>query len=150
MVEESSSQPITLSFGDCKGAAFESMWKFMQTILESGICVRTVNEGKIYSAAAYLFLAGTERSGTEDSEFYFHPVLSNFETFAIDSIMDDAMVLVRKTKEIYSKVMPFLVERTRLPWEEVRTICNDRKFKYFDLELARTVGIVNQPAKVLA
>jgi hypothetical protein len=151
IAKENPGSPVRLVFGDCGGAAYVPTMDFIYRIIESGVEVKTKNEGAIYSAATLLYLAGKERDGVKGCKFYLHPLNGMPEEYSIRTIKKDALAFGAKLKKLMLEMMEYVESRTHLSRTEMLKICS-RKGKpyFFDYELAKKAGIITAPAAILA
>ncbi len=137
---------IILEMGDCEGGQAKpaldlALW------IESEPRISTHAKGRIQSSATFIFLAGKERTGTEDSSFGIHSFAYSTPRLIISEIGMEFARAQRDAMTTFKEVCDFIVRRTDMRRKEVMEYFNTRRDVIFDMNEARKSGIITKKAR---
>lgn len=102
-----------------RGGDVNEGWAIFDLLTSSGKKIKTIAEGKVYSIATIIFLAGTEREIMGNAEGLIHNPFIPPHAFTSDYESDDLKRLAELMKHEESKILDFYTKRTRSSREEL-------------------------------
>ena len=95
-----------------RGGDVQEGWAIYDLLVNSGKKIKTIGEGKIYSIATIIFLAGEEREIMKNADGLIHnPFIPPF-TLADKYESDDLEKIAESLKQEEEKILNFYVEKT--------------------------------------
>jgi len=95
-----------------RGGDVTEGWTIHDLLVNSGKRIKTVGEGKIYSIATIIFLAGSEREIMKNADGLIHNPFIPPYTLADQYESGDLMKIAESLKQEEAKILDFYVERT--------------------------------------
>ena len=117
-----------------RGGDVQEGWAIADLLMSSGKKIKTIGEGKIYSIATIIFLAGSEREMMKNADGLIHnPFIPPF-TLADQYESGDLEKLAESLKQEEAKILNFYVERTgTAPEKLAEYMANDTKLSAEDM-----------------
>ena len=98
-----------------RGGDVQEGWTIHDLLVNSGKKIKTIGEGKIYSIATIVFLAGEEREIMKNADGLIHnPYIPPF-TLADKYESDDLIKIAESLKQEEAKILEFYCQRTGSP-----------------------------------
>jgi ATP-dependent Clp protease protease subunit len=108
-----------------RGGDVQEGWAIHDLLVGSGKHIRTIGEGKIYSIATIVFLAGDEREVMKNADALIHnPFIPPF-TLADQYEAGDLEKLATSLRQEEDKIIEFYAYRTGTPIEELSKYMNE-------------------------
>ena len=102
-----------------RGGDVQEGWAIYDLLVNSGKKIKTVGEGKVYSIATIVFLAGTEREMMKNADGLIHnPYIPQY-TLADAYESDDLLKIAEGLAQEEAKILDFYVEKTGSPKEKL-------------------------------
>ena len=102
-----------------RGGDVQEGWAIHDLLVNSGKKVKTIGEGKIYSIATIVFLAGEEREIMKNADGLIHnPYIPEY-TLAGAYESTDLLKIAEALKQEEAKILSFYVERTGAPEDKL-------------------------------
>jgi ATP-dependent Clp protease protease subunit len=95
-----------------RGGDVQEGWAILDLLTTSGKRIKTIGEGKIYSIATILFLAGTEREIMKNADGQIHNPYIPPYTLADSYESEDLIKIAESLKQEEAKILDFYVQRT--------------------------------------
>ena len=95
-----------------RGGDVQEGWTIHDLIVNSGKRIKTIGEGKIYSIATIIFLAGTEREIMKNADGLIHNPFIPEYTLADSYGSDDLIKIADSLIQEEQKILDFYAERT--------------------------------------
>jgi ATP-dependent protease ClpP protease subunit len=95
-----------------RGGDVQEGWTIHDLLVNSGKKIKTIGEGKIYSIATIVFLAGSEREIMANADGLIHNPFIPDHTLADEYRSDDLLKIAEALKQEESKILDFYVEKT--------------------------------------
>ena len=102
-----------------RGGDVQSGWAIYDLLLNSGKKIKTIGEGKVYSIATIVFLAGEEREMIKNADGLIHNPFIPPYTLADQYESDDLLKIAESLKQEEAKILDFYVEKTGSPKEKL-------------------------------
>lgn len=102
-----------------RGGDVQEGWAIYDLLTNSGKKIKTIGEGKVYSIATIVFLAGTEREIMKNADGLIHPPFIPPYTLSDQYESDDLLKIAEALKQEESKILDFYVEKTGTPAEKL-------------------------------
>ncbi|MCJ7447902.1 MAG: ATP-dependent Clp protease proteolytic subunit [Bacteroidales bacterium] len=134
-----------------RGGDVQEGWAIYDLLVNSGKKIKTIGEGKVYSIATIVFLAGTEREIMQNADGLIHNPYIPPYTLADQYESDDLLKIAEGLKQEEAKILDFYVEKTGTPKEKLAEYMKeDTKLSAEDmLELGFATKII-EPMKAYA
>lgn len=98
-----------------RGGDVQEGWAIYDLLTNSGKKIKTIGEGKIYSIATIVFLAGSEREIMRNADGLIHNPFIPPYTLADQYEAGDLLKIAETLKQEEEKILEFYVERTGTP-----------------------------------
>jgi ATP-dependent protease ClpP protease subunit len=109
--QNQSATDITVKINS-RGGDVQEGWAILDLLTNSGKRIKTIGEGKIYSIATIIFLAGSEREIMKNADGLIHnPFIPPF-TLADQYESGDLIKIAESLKQEEAKILDFYVEKT--------------------------------------
>jgi ATP-dependent protease ClpP protease subunit len=109
--ENTNATNITIRINS-RGGDVQEGWAIHDLLVNSGKHIKTIGEGKVYSIATIVFLAGSEREMMKNADGLIHnPYIPPF-TLADQYESDDLIKIAEGLKQEEAKILDFYAERT--------------------------------------
>jgi ATP-dependent protease ClpP protease subunit len=95
-----------------RGGDVQEGWTIHDLLVNSGKTIKTIGEGKIYSIATIIFLAGTEREIMKNADGLIHNPFIPEYTLADSYGSDDLIKIADSLKQEEEKILNFYAEKT--------------------------------------
>ncbi|MCJ7508937.1 MAG: Clp protease ClpP [candidate division Zixibacteria bacterium] len=102
---------ITVKINSSGGDVQEG-WAINDLLTNSGKKIKTIGEGKVYSIATIIFLAGSEREIMKNADGLIHNPFIPPYTLADQYEAEDLLKLAESLKQEEAKILDYYVERT--------------------------------------
>lgn len=102
-----------------RGGDVQEGWTIHDLLVNSGKKIRTVGEGKIYSIATIIFLAGEEREMMKNADGLIHNPFIPPYTLADQYESTDLLKIAETLQQEEEKILEFYVERTGSPKDKL-------------------------------
>lgn len=102
-----------------RGGDVQEGWAIHDLLTTSGKKIRTIGEGKIYSIATIIFLAGSEREIMKNADGLIHNPFIPPYTLADQYESGDLERIAESLKQEEEKILSFYAERTGTPAEKL-------------------------------
>jgi len=102
-----------------RGGDVQEGWAITDLLMNSGKKIRTIGEGKIYSIATIIFLAGSDREILKNADGLIHNPFIPPYTLADQYESGDLEKIAESLKQEEEKILSFYVERTGSPAEKL-------------------------------
>jgi ATP-dependent protease ClpP protease subunit len=122
--ENKDSQEIIVRINS-RGGDVQEGWAIHDLLVNSGKRIRTIGEGKIYSIATIIFLAGDEREIMKNADGLIHNPFIPPYTLADQYESDDLIKIAENLKQEEEKILQFYAERTGTPIEKLAEYMKD-------------------------
>ena len=134
-----------------RGGDVQEGWLIHDLLVNSGKHIKTIGEGKVYSIATIVFLAGEEREIMKNADGLIHNPFIPPYTLADQYESEDLQKLADALKDEEAKILDFYVERTGADEARLATLMSeDTKLSAEDmLELGFATKII-EPVKAYA
>ncbi len=134
-----------------RGGDVQEGWAIYDLLTNSGKRVKTVGEGKVYSIATIIFLAGDEREMMKNADGLIHnPFIPPF-TLADQYESDDLLKIAESLKQEEAKILDFYVSRTGSAKETLaKYMSEDTKLSADDMLMLGFATKVIEPVKAYA
>lgn len=109
--EHKESGAITVKINS-RGGDVQEGWAIYDLLTNSGKTIKTIGEGKIYSIATIIFLAGTEREIMKNADGLIHNPFIPPYTLADQYESDDLLKIAESLKQEEEKILEFYAEKT--------------------------------------
>ena len=126
---------------DSAGGQIEPMLITYSFILALPTKINTHAQGFVQSAAAYLFLAGHDRSADHYARFAFHPTQAPMSGLMGEEQIHERSAMFDTVSDVLAQICH---DRTSLPDSEIARF--NRELVYYTAEQARTYGVVQSVA----
>lgn len=108
-----------------RGGDVQEGWAILDLLTTSGKKIRTVGEGKIYSIATIIFLAGSEREIMKNADGLIHNPFIPPYTLADQYESGDLERIAESLKQEEEKILSFYAERTGTPADKLAEYMKD-------------------------
>ena len=108
-----------------RGGDVQEGWAIHDLLINSGKAIKTIGEGKIYSIATIIFLAGSEREIMQNADGLIHNPFIPPYTLADSYESGDLLKLAEGLKQEESKILDFYIERTGADPAKLATLMKD-------------------------
>lgn len=117
-----------------RGGDVQEGWAIHDLLVNSGKRIKTIGEGKIYSIATIIFLAGSEREIMKNADGLIHnPYIPQY-TLADEYGSEDLIKIAESLKQEEAKILDFYAERTGTPKDKLAEyMANDTKLSAEDM-----------------
>jgi ATP-dependent Clp protease protease subunit len=134
-----------------RGGDVQEGWAIADLLMTSGKKITTVGEGKIYSIATIIFLAGQDREMMANADGLIHnPFIPPF-TLADQYESGDLIKIAESLKQEEAKILDFYVSRTGSPKEKLAEyMSNDTKLSAEDMLSLGFATKIIEPVKAYA
>jgi ATP-dependent protease ClpP protease subunit/uncharacterized protein YlzI (FlbEa/FlbD family) len=135
-----------------RGGNVNTGWAIHDLLVNSGKHIKTIAEGKVYSIATIVFLAGTEREIYKNADGLIHNPFIPGENLAGDDYKSsDLLSLAEQMASEEAKILDFYVEKTGSPKDKLAEYMKeDTKLSAQDmLDLGFATKII-EPVKAFA
>jgi ATP-dependent Clp protease protease subunit len=95
-----------------RGGDVQEGWTIHDLLVNSGKNIKTIGEGKIYSIATIIFLAGTEREIMKNADGLIHNPFIPEYTLADKYGSEDLLKIADGLKQEEEKILDFYIEKT--------------------------------------
>jgi ATP-dependent protease ClpP protease subunit len=95
-----------------RGGDVQEGWTIHDLLINSGKTIKTIGEGKIYSIATIIFLAGTEREIMKNADGLIHNPFIPEYTLADKYGSEDLLKIADSLKQEEEKILNFYAEKT--------------------------------------
>lgn len=124
--ESKSFNNITIRINSRGGDVTEG-WTIHDLLVNSGKHVKTIGEGKIYSIATIIFLAGHDREIMQNTEAVIHNPFVPEYTLSGEYEGDDLMKIAEYLKREEAKILDFYARVTGMPKEQLADYMKEEK-----------------------
>jgi len=134
-----------------RGGDVQEGWAIYDLLTNSGKKITTIGEGKIYSIATIIFLAGSEREIMKNADGLIHNPFIPPYTLADQYESGDLLKIAEALQQEEAKILDFYVEKTGSPKDKLAEyMSNDTKLSAEDmLNLGFATKII-EPVKAFA
>lgn len=134
-----------------RGGDVQEGWAIYDLLTNSGKKIKTIGEGKIYSIATILFLAGTEREIMKNADGLIHNPFIPPYTLADQYESDDLLKIAEALKQEEAKILDFYVEKTGTSAEKLAEYMKeDTKLSAEDMLSLGFATKIIEPVKAFA
>jgi ATP-dependent Clp protease protease subunit len=117
-----------------RGGDVQEGWAIADLLMSSGKKIKTIGEGKVYSIATIIFLAGSEREMMKNADGLIHNPFIPPYTLADQYESGDLEKLAESLKQEEQKILNFYSERTgTAPEKLAEYMSNDTKLSADDM-----------------
>jgi len=102
-----------------RGGDVQEGWAIHDLLVNSGKKIKTIGEGKVYSIATIVFLAGEEREIMKNADGLIHNPFIPPYTLADQYESDDLEKIAEDLRQEEAKILDFYVQRTGSPEEKL-------------------------------
>jgi len=102
-----------------RGGDVQAGWTIYDLLSNSGKKIKTIGEGKVYSIATIVYLAGEEREIMKNADGLIHNPFIPPYTLADQYESDDLLKIAESLKQEEAKILDFYVEKTGSPKEKL-------------------------------
>jgi ATP-dependent Clp protease protease subunit len=102
-----------------RGGDVQEGWAIHDLLTNSGKKIKTIGEGKIYSIATIVFLAGAQREIMKNADGLIHNPFIPPYTLADQYESDDLLKIAESLKQEEAKILDFYVQRTGTPADKL-------------------------------
>jgi len=102
-----------------RGGDVQEGWAIHDLLVSSGKRIKTIGEGKIYSIATIVFLAGEEREIMKNADGLIHNPFIPPYTLADQYESEDLLKIAEELKQEEDKILDFYAERNGTPKEKL-------------------------------
>ena len=110
-LDETTDSEITVKINSPGGDVQEG-WAIHDLLVSSGKKIKTIGEGKVYSIATIVFLAGTEREMMKNADGLIHNPYIHPYTLGGSYESDDLIKIAEELQQEEEKILDFYVEKT--------------------------------------
>jgi len=148
--ENKAAKEITVKINS-RGGDVQEGWTIYDLLANSGKKIKTIGEGKVYSIATIIFLAGEEREFLQNADGQIHNPYIPPYTLADKYEADDLESIAESLKQEEEKILNFYVEKTGADESKLATLMEeDTKLSAEDmLEFGFATKII-EPVKAYA
>lgn len=149
-LEQTTDEQITVRINS-RGGDVQEGWAIHDLLVNSGKKIKTIGEGKVYSIATIIFLAGDEREMMKNADGLIHnPYIPPF-TLADAYESSDLHKIAAELEQEEQKILAFYVERTGSPVETLSEYMkNDTKLSAEDMLKLGFATKVIEPVRAYA
>ena len=134
-----------------RGGDVQEGWTIHDLIVNSGKRIKTIGEGKIYSIATIIFLAGSEREIMKNADGLIHNPFIPEYTLADSYGSDDLMKIADSLKQEEEKILNFYAEKTGCdPGKLAEYMKEDTKLSAEDMLALGFATKIIEPVKAYA
>jgi len=134
-----------------RGGDVQAGWAIYDLLANSGKKIKTIGEGKIYSIATIVFLAGDEREMMKNADGLIHNPFIPPYTLADQYESDDLLKIAESLKQEEAKILDFYVEKTGSPKEKLAEyMAEDTKLSAEDMLSLGFATKIIEPVKAYA
>lgn len=134
-----------------RGGDVQEGWAIHDLLSNSGKKIKTVGEGKVYSIATIVFLAGSEREMMKNADGLIHNPFIPPYTLAGKYESDDLVKIAEALAQEEEKILDFYVEKTKSPKEKLAEYMKeDTKLSSEDMLSLGFATKVIEPVKAYA
>ena len=108
-----------------RGGDVQEGWAIHDLLVNSGKRIKTIGEGKIYSIATIVFLAGTEREMMKNADGLIHNPFIPPYTLADKYESDDLEKIAESLRQEEVKILDFYCQRTGSPRDMLEKFMNE-------------------------
>jgi len=116
--ENKEAEEITIKINS-RGGDVQEGWAIHDLLINSGKKIKTIGEGKIYSIATIVFLAGEKREIMKNADGLIHNPFIPPYTLADQYESGDLLKIAEGLAQEEEKILDFYVERTGAPREKL-------------------------------
>lgn len=149
-LEQTTDEQITVRINS-RGGDVQEGWAIHDLLVNSGKRIKTIGEGRVYSIATIIFLAGDEREMMKNADGLIHnPYIPPF-TLADAYESEDLKKIAAELEQEEQKILAFYVERTGSPVETLaQYMKNDTKLSAEDMLKLGFATKVIEPVRAYA
>lgn len=149
-LEQTTDEQITVRINS-RGGDVQEGWAIHDLLVNSGKRIKTIGEGRVYSIATIIFLAGEEREIMKNADGLIHnPYIPPF-TLADAYESSDLKKIAAELEQEEQKILAFYVERTGSPVETLAEYMkNDTKLSAEDMLKLGFATKVIEPVRAYA
>lgn len=149
-LEQTADDQVTVRINS-RGGDVQEGWAIHDLLVNSGKKIKTIGEGKVYSIATIIFLAGDEREMMKNADGLIHnPYIPPF-TLADAYESSDLHKIAAELEQEEQKILAFYVERTGSPVETLSEYMkNDTKLSAEDMLKLGFATKVIEPVRAYA
>jgi ATP-dependent Clp protease protease subunit len=134
-----------------RGGDVQEGWTIHDLIVNSGKRIKTIGEGKVYSIATIIFLAGSEREIMKNADGLIHNPFIPEYTLADSYGSDDLMKIADSLKQEEEKILNFYAEKTGCdPGKLAEYMKEDTKLSAEDMLALGFATKIIEPVKAYA
>lgn len=108
-----------------RGGDVQEGWAIHDLLVNSGKKIKTIGEGKVYSIATIVFLAGTEREMMKNADGLIHNPFIPPYTLADQYESEDLIKIADSLKQEEAKILDYYATRTGTPKEKLAEYMKD-------------------------
>lgn len=134
-----------------RGGDVQEGWAIYDLLFNSGKIIKTIGEGKVYSIATIIFLAGTEREMMKNADGQIHNPYIPPYTLAGAYESGDLLKIAEGLQQEEEKILDFYVEKTGSPKDKLAGyMADDTKLSAEDMVSLGFATKVLEPIKAYA
>jgi ATP-dependent Clp protease protease subunit len=134
-----------------RGGDVQEGWSIYDLLTTSGKKIKTIGEGKVYSIATIVFLAGEEREIMKNADGLIHNPFIPPYTLADSYTSEELQKLSDGLKQEEEKILDFYAQKTGTDKEKLRTYMDeDTKLSSEDMLSLGFATKINEPVKAYA
>jgi ATP-dependent protease ClpP protease subunit len=134
-----------------RGGDVQEGWAINDLLMSSGKKIKTIGEGKIYSIATIVFLAGSEREILKNADGLIHNPFIPPYTLADQYESEDLLKIAEALKQEEAKILDYYVERTGTPADKLAEYMKeDTKLSAEDMLALGFATKIIEPVKAYA